>query len=156
LWMSAMVAEAWGGSPQAPRAPQAPPVEDNKVSEVNNCHKAGCNSKFCECGDDCHCHGRFRCSESCRCGRLRDNTQGCNCGPDCTCGCQEGLECTCHSTKQIKVSKSITSYSTPVRVPMTYGYQGYVQPVQQSGPYWSPSPGYSQPVRAMSRRGGSC
>lgn len=20
----------------------------------------------------------------------------CNCGPDCTCGCQEGKECTCH------------------------------------------------------------
>ena len=23
----------------------------------------------------------------------------CNCGPDCTCGCQEGKECTCEDNK---------------------------------------------------------
>ena len=44
--------------------------------------------KKCNCGPDCTCG----CQEGKEC-TCKDKK--CNCGPDCTCGCQEGKECTC-------------------------------------------------------------
>jgi len=31
----------------------------------------------------------------CRLEDIMEEKKKCNCGPDCTCGCQDGKECTC-------------------------------------------------------------
>ena len=55
--------------------------------DCSDCSNDSCGKKSCNCGPDCTCG----CQEGkeCTCG------DGCNCGSDCTCGCQEGKECTC-------------------------------------------------------------
>ena len=55
--------------------------------DCSDCSNDSCGKKTCNCGPDCTCG----CQEGkeCTCG------DGCNCGSDCTCGCQEGKECTC-------------------------------------------------------------
>ncbi len=55
--------------------------------DCSDCSNESCGKKSCNCGPDCTCG----CQEGkeCTCG------DGCNCGSDCTCGCQEGKECTC-------------------------------------------------------------
>ena len=55
--------------------------------DCSDCSNDSCGKKSCNCGPDCTCG----CQEGkeCTCG------DGCGCGSDCTCGCQEGKECTC-------------------------------------------------------------
>ena len=55
--------------------------------DCSDCSNESCGKKSCNCGPDCTCG----CQEGkeCTCG------DGCGCGSDCTCGCQEGKECTC-------------------------------------------------------------
>jgi hypothetical protein len=52
--------------------------------------------KKCNCGPDCTCG----CQEGKECTCTDENCNcgcnECNCGPDCECGCQEGKECSCN------------------------------------------------------------
>ncbi len=158
LWACVMVQLVHGQVPQAPRAAQAPPVvtvDTDKTVKTNGnltCHKPGCNTRFCECEDDCHCHGsNHRCSSACGCGKLKEATH-CGCSNQCTCGCQEGEPCTCG-----EVSKPVKQVVQPVQP--TYYYQPqptYYQPTYQSN-YQSNY--QSRPMMNFSggsRRGGSC
>ena len=87
-------------------APSDEEVAESMNQQMSACSCGGgchgncgdCDNESCEkhegscgCGPDCTCG----CQEGKECTCGKDHEGGCGCGPDCTCGCQEGKECTC-------------------------------------------------------------